>query len=228
MDIGEPMVIRLPRGATGATALEGSSMAASVSETQITITGPLPSGTTMVQAAYRMPYSSSEVTLTQQWPAALPQVIVGVQKIGDLRVSSPQLTETSDVRTDNGDLFVLGNGPALPAGGTVTITLSGLPFHSPTPRYVTLALAGAVIALGVWLAFRGQSKTEDTRQTLVARRDTLLAQLAQMESKRRAGVPEADGQIKRRTRIISELEQIYGELDDAHPEPQGGGEGVAA
>jgi hypothetical protein len=28
--------------------------------------------------------------------------------------------------------------------------------------------------------------------------------------------------------ILAELEAIYGELDDAHPDPRGGGEGVAA
>ena len=228
VDTGGPLVIELPPGATGATALEGSSPAATVSPTQITINGPFASGATMVQVAYRMPYDSSELTLTQTWPVALSQVIVGVQKVGELRVSSPQVTQTSDVRTENGDVFVLGNGPALPAGGTVAITISGLPFHSRTPRYVTLALAGAVIALGAWLAIRGQSRKEDTRQTLIARRDTLLGQLAQLESKRRAGASEADGQARRRARIIGELEQIYGELDDAHPGPQGGGEGVAA
>jgi hypothetical protein len=228
VDTGGPLIIDLPPGATGATALEGSSPVAAVSPTQITITGPFASGSTMVQAAFRMPYDDSELTITQTWPAALSQVIVGVQKVGDLRVASPQLTETSDVRTDNGDLFVLGNGPALPAGGAVSITISGLPFHSRMPRFVTLALAGAVIALGAWLAIRGQSRTEDTRQALVARRDTLLGQLAQIESRRRAGASEADAQARRRARIISELEQIYGELDDAHPGPQGGGEGVAA
>lgn len=228
VDIGGPLVIDLPPGAVGATALEGSSQAAVISPTQITINGPFASGTTMVQAAFRMPYNDSELTLTQTWPAALPQVIVGVQKVGDLRVSSPQLTQTDDVRTDNGDLFVLGNGPAVPAGGSVAVTLSGLPYHSRTPRHVTLLLAGAVIALGAWLSIRGQSRKEDSRQALVARRDTLLGQLAQLESKRRAGAPEADGQVKRRARIISELEQIYGELDDAQPGPQGGGEGVAA
>jgi hypothetical protein len=69
---------------------------------------------------------------------------------------------------------------------------------------------------------------DESRQALVARRDTLLGQLAQLESKRRSGASDAEAQARRRTRILGELEQIYGELDEAHPGPQGGGEGVAA
>ena len=228
VDTGGPLVIDLPRGASGATALEGSSKTATVTETKITVAGPFASGTTTVQAAFRMPYSSGELTMTQTWPVAFQQVIVGVQKVGDLRVSSPQLPQTSDVRTENGDLFVLGNGPALPAGGTLTLTLSGLPFHSTTPRYVALAIAGGLLAFGAWLAVTGRTKKDEARQALVARRDTLLGQLAQLESKRRAGAADGEAQAKRRTRILGELEQIYGELDEAHPGPQGGGEGIAA
>ena len=228
VDTGGPLVIDLPRGATGATALEGSSKTATVTETKITVAGPFASGTTTVQAAFRMPYSGGDLTMTQTWPVAFQQVIVGVQKVGDLRVASPQLTQTSDVRTENGDLFVLGNGPALPAGGTLTLTLSGLPFHNTTPRYVTLAIAAGLLAFGAWLAVSGRTKKDETRQALVARRDTLLGQLAQLESKRRAGTVDGEAQAKRRTRILGELEQIYGELDEAHPGPQGGGEGIAA
>jgi hypothetical protein len=228
VDTGGPLVIDLPRGASGATALEGSSKTATVSDRRITIAGPFASGTTTVQAAFRMPHDSGELTLSQTWPVAFQQIIVGVQKVGDLKVSSPQLTQSSDVRTDNGDVFVLGNGPALPAGGTLTLTLSGLPFHSHTPRYVALALAGGLLAFGAWLAISGRTQRDETREALVARRDTLLGQLAQLESKRRSGASDVDAQARRRTRILGELEQIYGELDEAHPGPQGGGEGIAA
>jgi hypothetical protein len=228
VDTGGPLVIDLPAGASGATALENSSKTATVSDQRITVTGPFASGTTTVQAAFRMPYDTGTLTMTQTWPVAFQQVIVGVQKVGGLRISSPQLNQTNDVRTDNGDVFVLGNGPALPAGGTLTLTLSGLPFHSPTPRYVALTLAGALLAFGAWLTISGRSRVDESRQALVARRDTLLGQLAQLESKRRSGASDAEAQARRRTRILGELEQIYGELDEAHPGPQGGGEGVAA
>ena len=228
VDTGGPLVIDLPPRAAGATALEGSSKSATVSDQRITIVGPFPSGTTNVQVAFRLPYDTGNLTMTQTWPVAFQQMIVGVQKVDNLQVSSPQLNRMSEVRTDNGDLFVLGNGPALAAGGTLTLTLSGLPFHSRTPRFVALGLAGGLLALGVWLASTGLSRGDQTRQALVARRDTLLGQLAQLESKRRSGATDTDAQTRRRTRIIGELEQIYGELDDAHPGPQGGGEGVAA
>ena len=228
VDTGGPLVINLPPRASGATALEGSSKAAAVTDQQITVTGPFASGTTAIQVAFRMPHDTGEVTIAQTWPVAFQQVIVGVQKVGDLRVSSPQLDKSDEVRTESGDLFVLGNGPAIPAGGTLTLTLSGLPFHSRTPQYVALTLAGGLLGFGAWLAIGGRSQRDEGRQALVARRDTLLGQLAQLESKLRSGAADAESQVRRRTRILSELEQIYGELDEAHPGPQGGGEGVAA
>ena len=38
----------------------------------------------------------------------------------------------------------------------------------------------------------------------------------------------ADKYAARRQRLVTELEGIYGELDEASPGPQGGGEGLAA
>jgi len=68
----------------------------------------------------------------------------------------------------------------------------------------------------------------DARQTLVTRRDTLLSQLEQLESKRRAGTVDPNNYSTRRQRIYTELERIYGELDEVGAGPEGGGEGIAA
>jgi len=69
----------------------------------------------------------------------------------------------------------------------------------------------------------------EARQALIKRRDTLLSQLEQLESKRRAGSIEPTGYLTRRQRIYAELERIYGELDEVSAGPEGGGgEGVAA
>jgi hypothetical protein len=227
VDAGGPLVIDLPPGAQGAAALEGSSPAATVATDHVTIAGPFASGTTAVQVAFRMPHDRASLTIAQTWPAALQQVIVAVQKVGALSVSSPQLTETSEVPF-NGQLYVLGAGPALAAGDTLTFTLSGLPVHSATPRYVAITLAVGLLGLGTWLSLSGRGRREEAARMLVSRRETLLNQLAQVEARHRAGTVDGAAYAKRRAKILDELEGIYGALDEEHARPQGGGEGVAA
>lgn len=228
VDIGGPLTIEFPQGALGATALEGSSPSATVSTRRVIVTGPFASGTTLVQVAFRMPYDSSELTMEQRWPAALQQVTVGVEKVNNLAISSPQFTSATDVTAEGGDVFVLGRGPALPAGGVTKVTISNLPVHSKVPRYVALGLAVGLAGLGVWLAVVKRTGHDEARQALTKRRDTLLSQLEQLEVKRRAGSVDPNGYATRRQRIFTELERIYGELDEVSGGPDGGGEGVAA
>jgi len=47
----------------------------------------------------------------------------------------------------------------------------------------------------------------------VARRDALLAELAQIEQRSRAG-RETPKDAARKPRVMTELEQIYGQLDE--------------
>jgi hypothetical protein len=215
VDIGAPLILEFPRGAQGATALEGSSPAAEVSPDRVVIKGPFASGTTLVQVAFRMPYETSDLT-------------VGVEKVNNLSISSPQFTSAQDVTAEAGDVFVLGRGPGLPAGGKTVVTLSNLPVTSQVPRYVAMTLAGLLGAFGVWLAISKRAGHDEARQTLVKRRDTLLSQLEQLESKRRGGTVEPNNYSTRRQRIYAELERIYGELDEVGTGPEGGGEGIAA
>jgi len=228
VDIGAPLVVDFPPGVTGATALEGSSPAAEVSPNRVVIKGPFASGSTLVQVAFRMPYDSSELTVEQAWPAALQQVTIGVEKVNNLSITSPQFASAQDVTAESGSVFVLGRGPALPAGGKTVVTLSNLPVHSKAPRYVALSLAGLLGIFGVWLAVAKRSGHDEAKQTLVKRRDTLLSQLEQLESKRRAGTVDPHNYSTRRQRIYAELERIYGELDEVGAGPEGGGEGIAA
>jgi hypothetical protein len=226
VDIGGPLVIDLPPGVSGLSALEGSSPSVTVAGDRITVAGPFAPGTTPVQVGYRLLYSGGTVTLSQSFPAPLQQITVGVQKLGALSVSSPQFTETRDVTAQDGKVFALGNGGALAAGTPLTLTLTNLPHHSLTPRFVTLGLAGAVIALGVWLSAR-RGNLPDAR-SLSERREQLLKELTQLELRRREGAVSAERFASRRRRLIADLEQIYGEIDGAVAGPQGGGEGVAA
>ena len=226
VDIGGPIVIDLPPGTANLSVLEGSSPSVTVAGGRITVAGPFAPGTTSVQVAYRVPYNSSTVTLTQPFPAAFERITVGVQKIGALSASSPQFTEVRDVTTQDGKVYALGNGGALAAGTPLTVTISNLPHHSRVPRYVALGLAGAVLIFGIWLATRTRDGV-DTR-TLAERREQLLKELTQLELRRREGAVSAERFATRRRRLMADLEQVYGELDAPARGPQGGGEGVAA
>jgi len=131
----------------------------------------------------------------------------------------------TELPTENG-VYLLGQGGVVAAGTPLTFTLSNLPVHSRTSRYVTLGIALLIAAIGGWLSLNPAPAAAKDRKALVSRRNTLLAELAQLEAKRRDGsIPERSE--RRRQRILSELEQIYAELD-ATAGPRGGGEGVAA
>ena len=228
VDIGGPLVFDLPRGAGGASALEGSSPSVKVSGNRVTVLGPFAPGTTPVQVGYQLRYDSQDIAVAQKFPVAMEQVTVGVQKAGDMRMTSPQFQTTRDLPTDDGTVFLVGNGSALAAGQILTLNLSGLPIHSSVPRIAALTLAGTIIAIGVWLIVAARGNDTRARKALEQRRDSLLGELEQLEVKRRAGTINAERYSSRRQRLMSDLEAIYGELDEAGAGPPGGGEGIAA
>jgi hypothetical protein len=228
VDIGGPLMFDLPRGAAGSSSLEGSSPTVKVSGGRVTVLGPFAPGSTAVQVGYQLRYDSPDITFEQKFPVAVEQVTVGVQKAGDMRMTSPQFQKTDELRTQEGTIFLVGNGPTLAAGTPLAVNLAGLPIHSRTPVYAALALAGAIVAVGVWLVVATRGNDARARQTLERRRDSLLGELEQLEVKRRAGTINADRYSSRRQKLLSELEAIYGELDEAGAGPTGGGEGIAA
>lgn len=235
VDIGGPLIIDLPSGAAGATVLEGSSPNATVSGDRVTITGPFASGNTSVQVAFQLPYNRANLAVQQTWPAAVEQVTVAIEKVGSVSMSSAQFSTVGEIRSEAGTPFLLASGPALAAGATLDVQLTDLPVHSTTPRYVALSLAVVIIGLGAWFAFGYRAQTGDTRRRLIQRREKLLSELATLRQRAGDGSASRDPAGKhspsddaRRQRLVAELEQIYGQLDDVGSGPQGGGKDVAA
>ncbi len=149
VDLGGPLVFDLPREARGASVLEGSSPQATASGPRITVLGPFAPGVTAVEAAFELPYSGGTARIDQTWPAALSQVTVLVQQLGGLSVESAQFSQKQDI-SDQGQALILGAGPGLAAGQSLTFEISGLP-HRPTwPKNLALALAGVLVAAGFW------------------------------------------------------------------------------
>jgi hypothetical protein len=228
VDLGGPLIIDLPSGAAGANVLEGSSPNATVSGDRVTITGPFAPGSTSVQVAFQLPYDSANLAVQQTWPAAVEQLTVAIEKVGSVSISSPQFSTVGEVRAETGTPFLLASGPALAAGATLNVQLTNLPVHSTTPRYVALGLAVVIIGIGAWFAFGQRVQTGgETRRRLIQRRDKLLAELASLRQ-RAADSKGSASDDARRQRLVAELEQIYGQLDDVGSGPQGGGKDVAA
>jgi hypothetical protein len=211
----DPLVFDLPPGARNVSILDGSSPLARAGGSQIVVSGPFPPGATVVQAAYQLPYGASEVTINQPLPAALEQLSLVVQKTGTVHVDSAQLATHGEMPAE-GKTYIVGSGPAIPAGQTLTFTLTGLPHRATWPRTLALALAAFVLGAGIWAATSRGSEAaslDERRKKLETRRDRLFADLVKVEEQHRTGQIDESRYGSRRRELVGQLERIYSELD---------------
>jgi hypothetical protein len=152
VDIGGPITFELPEGARGAVAVEDSSPQATVNGSRVVVRGPFAPGTTRANIRFELPYSGPTATIEQRWPAPLQQVQVFALKTGEMDLESPQLA-TKQSAMQEGLPIIVASGPGLGAGQALRLEITGLPYHAAWPRYVALALAGAIMSVGIWAAF---------------------------------------------------------------------------
>ena len=211
IDIGGPLLLELPTGAAGAAMMQGSSPNASAQGDKVTITGPFPPGKTIAQVGFSLPKAGANYELRQTWPAPLAQVFVGMEKIGNMEVSSPQLTSVEERNTD-GQPFIMATGPRLNAGDTLVLQLNNLPAHSNTPRNAVLIAVVVIFALGGWFAFSPARAHAAQDAKLLARREKLMSELVALE-RRRQLKPFSDAEEAKLQRVTAELERVMAELD---------------
>jgi len=212
----QPIVFELPSESRGAGLLEGSTPQASVQDKRIIVRGPFVPGTTSLQFGYSLPISGASLTLEQTLPLPLGQVSVMAQKIGDMQLESPQIAEHRDMPLQ-GETFIVGKGPAIPAGRVMSFRFTGLPHQPVWPRNVALGLAFLILGAGVWASTRrtpGSQVDETHRKRLVARRDRLFAELTSIEEQHREDTIDADRYAERRRELLAALERVYAQLDD--------------
>jgi hypothetical protein len=211
IDIGGPLLLKLPTGAAGASMMQGSSQHASAKGDMMTITGPFPPGKTVAQVGFSLPQAGASYELRQTWPAALAQIYVGMEKIGNMQISSKQLTDVREMNSE-GQPFIVATGPRLNAGETMVLNLTGLPAHSSTPRTVGLMAAAIIFAIGAWFALSPAKAHAAQDAKLQARREKLMNEVVALEKKRR-NKPLSDADEARLQRITAELERVIAELD---------------
>lgn len=215
----QPFVFSLPTAAIGTTVVQGSSPLASSTGRVVTVVGPFPPGTTTFQVAADLPSSGGVVELAQTFPQALPQLVVIAKKAGNLKLSSPQFERTEE-QVIEGTPVVLGFGRGLAANQPMTLTVSGLPFHSTTGRNVALVLASLIVIAGLWASVSGGATPADDRSErsqLVARREKLFQELVRLEHDHQRGRGNKAQYAARREEIVRALETLYGELDSTGP-----------
>jgi len=147
-----PLIFDLPTGASGAAILEGSTPQARVSGARVTVIGPFPPGSTVVQVGFLLPHRGGEISLEQRLPAALEQVLIVAEKSGDLRIASPQAPAQREMPAE-GETYIVASGPAVAAGGTLQVTVGGLAGHPRWPRFLALGMASIILLAGVWGAW---------------------------------------------------------------------------
>jgi hypothetical protein len=214
VDPTTPFVFDMPTGAIGTTILEGSSPKALASGARVRVTGPFPPGETILQVAASLPVTNGTLELSQRFPAPMPQLNVIAQKIGGMRLTSAQIDRQQDM-SSNGEAYIAASGPAIAPGQPIVLTLTGLPHHSAVPRWTALSMAIVIAFVGVWGIVRSgdQSRRQDERQRLAARREKLFQELVRLENERLIGRGDRVRQANRREELVASLEHVYAALD---------------
>jgi hypothetical protein len=209
----EPVVFESASNGGEITLLNGSSPKASAEGRRVVVAGPFAPGATLVQFAYAVPYSGPSVTIDQRMPALLNQVTVMAQKVGDMRLSSPQVVQQREMAAQ-GETYIVGQGPGVRAGDVVTFAFTGLPHAPRWPRNTALGLATAILAVGAWASFRPRRQAVPVdRKALEKRRDRLFTELTAIERRHRTGELDASQHAVRRRELVTELESVYAALD---------------
>jgi hypothetical protein len=216
------LTIEMPTGAQTTTVLSGAPQAVARGD-HVVVTGPFSPGRTSVEAAYRLPFSTGDVTITQTIPLAIPSLAVLMKKTGNMALTSPQLPSVQEREFDS-ERYILAQGPPIPAGSTLTLNISGLPHRSLVPRGIALALAALIVAAGAWSATKRPTPGADAARLkqLTSRREKLFNELVRLEQQKRMGSVDTARYAERRPALIAQLERVYRDLDAE------GGQGAAA
>jgi len=211
----QPLVLTLPADAQGAGVMEGSAPNAVLTGKQLRINGAFAPGSTLVQASFSLPIDGASLTWEQRLPAALDQLSIMAQKVGDMQLQSPQVADHRDMPVQ-GEMFIVAKGPGIAAGQPFSLTFTGLPHHATWPRNLALVLAVVVLGAGGWASTRPTkpaAEEQARRKRLGTRRERLFAELTAIEQQHRDHSIDPERYAARRKELVAALERVYAELD---------------
>lgn len=207
--VAAPLTFDVPAEAIGLGLLEGAPKDAVAANHRVTITGPFPPGSTLLQFGYTLPFARSATSIRQTMPVPLTGLAVAVQTDGAMQLSSPQLAQQRTMAAQ-GQSFIVAQGPAVPAGGTITLELTGLPHPPAWPRNTALSLAVVVLLGGAWLAIRPKGEpSRPSRKDAEAERERLFATLLDLDDQHRRGELDERRYTEQREDLMAALGRVY-------------------
>jgi hypothetical protein len=162
-------------------------------------------------------YRGDSYHFSQPMPNGLgPASVITDQKVVGLTVSGPGVGAREE-RVLGGHKYWVVPVAAIPAGGTLTFTLSGLPSTPNGGRIASGILSLLMIGGTVLFARRPhggaggkRASIVEERARLVEKREAIFTELVSMERKARAAeTPIAAGQ---REQVVARLERVYQDI----------------
>jgi hypothetical protein len=178
--------------------------------------GQIPPGDTMISAAFVLRHRGS-VTFQQQISVRAESLRVVAVKLPDLKIDG--MTDSEDRKWNGRDLIV--GTVALPGvGGSIELTLNGLPTD-----FYQLRILAVFLAAGIGLSFayvaiyrraEDEVAAEKVRARLMTQREALLDELINLEAGA-APSPAKGSKAKAprdATQVRAELEDVYRRIDE--------------
>jgi hypothetical protein len=220
--------IPLPDGHVGAQVKEAERKLEVRKDHGIAVHGPIVPQRSIVAAGdktavqevvfqFVLPYRGDSHDFEQKMPNGLgPSTLIIDQKMADLTASGRGIGAREE-RSLGGKKYWVMPVEAIPPGGTLSFTLTGLPATPAGGRWVAGLLSVALVISTLVFGRRpaamvvGKHKTAtDERTRLIGMRESLFSELVVLERDARTAGTAAPAE--RRKQLVTRLEQVYRDL----------------
>jgi hypothetical protein len=217
------LLIPLPEGFEGAKEIEGSVQLDLRPGQGAAVRGPIsPNNAAMFATRVRVGFvlpagGSPDVEVRQKMPFGLEGALLLVPSSANLTVAGNGLRERPAQADAQGNAVKLYELEAIPPGGTLQLTVKGLPALNRQGRNIAGVLCLLLIVAAVIGSPRPPQVTRAVASAgqLAERREKLFGELVALEQQRRQARSDGnrDGAIEeRRQELVAKLENVYREL----------------
>ncbi len=225
-DAGENgLVVPLPKGFVGAQEIPGGVPLDVREGVGMVMKGTIaPSNAAAFATQIRFGYvltanGDTEIELAQPLPFGMEAPLLLVPAAAHLELEAPGIKRLPDDQDAQGNKVKAWELPAVPPGGTLAVTISGISQRDKTGPQIAGALAVLLFA-GALVAGQRPKREGDRARTLAAlgeKREAHFAELVRLERKcaeaqRGEAGPLTPADEERRKELVAKLESIYREI----------------